>query len=425
MNAAIIHMIKASLYLASFYLVYRVFLSHDTLYSRNRKYLLTAAISSLILPFFTIRISEPLVSEFQAMLSEIFIFYRDDVQTASAEGSSFIGSQNWPVLVYLAGAAVFTLKFIADLAELIWLISRHKRNGSRIIRFRGLNTAGFSAFGHIFINERLSKAEAKDIVKHEKNHLAHYHSVDITIIEIVKILQWFNPVVYLFGRSLKAIHEYQADEECISTGINPGKYQQLLLNQIFNSRVFTITNSFSNPSLIKKRMIMMTKKRSRALANLKLLMVLPVIAAMMIVISSCSQKSKSEQEAEMLAPPPPPPPPPPSTAIDDDDPNTFEVVDQMPVFAGGDMALVKYISEHTNYPEAAAKKGIQGKVIVRFAVEADGSVERIKILKGVDPDLDREALRVVGELPDFEKPGVKDGKNVAVWYAVPINFALR
>lgn len=421
MNAAIIHMIKASLYLASFYLVYRVFLSHDTLYSRNRKYLLTAAISSLILPFFTIRISEPLVSEFQAMLSEIFIFYRDDVQTASAKGSRFIGSQNWPVLVYLAGAAVFTLKFIADLAELIWLISRHKRNGSRIIRFRGLDTAGFSAFGHIFINERLSKAEAKDIVKHEKNHLAHYHSVDIIIIEIVKILQWFNPAIYMFSRSLKAIHEYQADEECISTGINPGKYQQLLLNQIFNSRVFTITNSFSNPSLIKKRMIMMTKKRSRALANLKLLMVLPVIAAMMIAISSCSQKSSSEQEAELVAPPPPPP----SPAIDEDDPNTFEVVDQMPVFAGGDLALIQFIAENTKYPEAAAKNGIQGKVIVRFAVEADGSVERIKILKGVDPDLDREALRVVGELPDFEKPGVKDRKNVAVWYAVPINFALR
>ena len=97
----------------------------------------------------------------------------------------------------------------------------------------------------------------------------------------------------------------------------------------------------------------------------------------------------------------------------------------MPEFEGGEMALLKFIAENTNYPEAAARNGIQGRVIVRFAVEADGRVERIRILKGVDPDLDREALRVVGELPDFEKPGVKDGKNVAVWYAVPINFALR
>ena len=305
---------------------------------------------------------------------------------------------------------------------MIWHINRHRRSGSRIIRFNGLNTAGFSAFGHIFINERLTTGEAEDIIKHEENHLAHYHSVDILFIEFIKVLQWFNPAIYMFSRSLKAIHEYQADEECISTGTSLKKYQQLLLNQIFSSRIFTITNSFSNPSLIKKRMIMMTKKRSRALANLKLLMVLPVIAAMMILISSCSQNGKSDQEADMIAPPPPPPPPPVSDA---DDANTFEVVDQMPEFDGGEMALLKFIAENTNYPEAAAKNGIQGRVIVRFAVEADGRVERIRILKGVDPDLDREALRVVGELPDFEKPGVKDGKNVAVWYAVPINFALR
>jgi len=161
MNAIILHMIKASLYVGAFYLVYRVFLSQDTLYSRNRKYILTAAVSSLILPFFTLRISEPLVSEFQAMLSEIFIFYRDDVYAAPEEGSSLIRSQNWQVFVYMSGAAVLALKFIADLAELIYLISRHRRNGSRIIRFKGLNTAGFSAFGHIFINERLSSGRLK------------------------------------------------------------------------------------------------------------------------------------------------------------------------------------------------------------------------------------------------------------------------
>ena len=74
MNAVVIHMIKASLYVAAFYFVYRVFLSQDTLYSRNRKFILAAAVTSLILPFFTLRISEPLVSEFQAKLSDIIIF---------------------------------------------------------------------------------------------------------------------------------------------------------------------------------------------------------------------------------------------------------------------------------------------------------------------------------------------------------------
>ena len=110
--------------------------------------------------------------------------------------------------------------------------------------------------------------------------------------EIVRVFQWFNPFIYLFTRSLRAVHEFQADKECITTGISVNNYQKLLFNQVFKSKVFTITNSFSNPSLIKKRMIMMTKKRSRALANLKLLMVLPVIAAVMIFISSCNKVIK-------------------------------------------------------------------------------------------------------------------------------------
>jgi TonB family protein len=97
----------------------------------------------------------------------------------------------------------------------------------------------------------------------------------------------------------------------------------------------------------------------------------------------------------------------------------------MPAFKGGDAALMDYIAKNTKYPETAKTKGIQGKVIVRFAVETDGSVDKVSILKGVDPELDQEAFRVVSSLPAFEKPGVKDGKDVAVWYMVPINFTLK
>jgi TonB family protein len=170
-------------------------------------------------------------------------------------------------------------------------------------------------------------------------------------------------------------------------------------------------------------MIMMTKKRSGALANLKLLMVLPAIAAVMVFISSCSQNNKPANNSTEVAPPPPPPPPP----VGDIDPTNgpFEQVDQMPVFKGGDVALMDYIAKNTKYPETAKTKGIQGKVIVRFAVEKDGSIDKVSVLKGVDPELDMEAMRVVKSLPAFEKPGVKDGKAVAVWYAIPINYTLK
>jgi TonB family protein len=97
----------------------------------------------------------------------------------------------------------------------------------------------------------------------------------------------------------------------------------------------------------------------------------------------------------------------------------------MAVFPGGDAGLIDFIKNNTKYPEKAKTAGTQGKVIVRFAVEPDGKVDRISILKGVDPELDMEALRVVSTMPAFEKPGIKDGKKVPVWYMVPINFRLQ
>jgi len=106
------------------------------------------------------------------------------------------------------------------------------------------------------------------------------------------------------------------------------------------------------------------------------------------------------------------------------EPEPFVVVEEMPMFPGGDAELLKYIGEHTNYPEVAKENNIQGKVIVRFCVTAKGTVSQISVLKGVDPELDKEAMRVVSTLPPF-KPGKQGGKPVPVWYMVPIAFTLK
>ena len=94
------------------------------------------------------------------------------------------------------------------------------------------------------------------------------------------------------------------------------------------------------------------------------------------------------------------------------------------MFPGGDVALLKYIGENTHYPEIAKENNIQGKVIIRFCVTEKGSVNRISVLKGVDPELNDEAIRVVKTLPAF-KPGRQGGKPVPVWYMVPITFTLK
>ena len=106
------------------------------------------------------------------------------------------------------------------------------------------------------------------------------------------------------------------------------------------------------------------------------------------------------------------------------EPEPFVVVEEMPMFPGGDAELLKYIGEHTQYPEIAKENNIQGKVIVRFCVTPKGGVSQVSVLKGVDPELDKEAIRVVNTLPAF-KPGKQGGKPVPVWYMVPITFTLK
>jgi protein TonB len=102
----------------------------------------------------------------------------------------------------------------------------------------------------------------------------------------------------------------------------------------------------------------------------------------------------------------------------------FFSVQEMPEPAGGEKGLYKFIADNTKYPEKAMENNITGKVFVRFCVTSIGAVDQVSILKGVDPDLDAEAMRVVKIFPPF-KPGKQDGKPVPVWYRVSINFQLQ
>ena len=102
----------------------------------------------------------------------------------------------------------------------------------------------------------------------------------------------------------------------------------------------------------------------------------------------------------------------------------FTAVEQMPQFPGGEAELLKYIASHIKYPTMAAENNIQGRVVVKFVVKKDGNVGEVVVLRGKDPDLDKEAVRVVKTLPRFI-PGKMNGQSVSVWYTLPINFKLQ
>jgi len=417
MNALLIYMFKAALYLSAFYLIYYILLSRDTSYSRNRAFILISLASAMILPNFTLQNIKLFDFQFFGKyLTDVLVSGSSRGLEKSASVLPAFTPMNIAFTIYLAGSVIFAVKLLSDLINLLFLILRQSNRGSRIIRYNGFNTAGFSAMGHVFISKKLSPEEAAEIIKHEKNHLKRNHFIDIIFIGIIKAFQWFNPAIYLFNRSLRAIHEYQADKECLTSGIPVVNYQSLLLNQVFKTNSFTLSNSFSSPSLIKKRMLMMTKKPTSALANMKLLLVVPVIGIVFLFVSAFGKLSSSPSLSK------------PSATLDNksEEPAIapFVAVEQMPEFPGGDAALLKYLSENTTYPENAKKNKIEGKVILRFCVTENGSINKISVLQGVNPEIDAEAIRVVNTLPAFV-PGKQGGKTVPVWYMVPLTFALK
>jgi TonB family protein len=472
-------MVKTALYLAGFYLIYHLFLSKDTFYNRNRLFILSSVVISFVMPLITINIrDQENLYYFGKRLSEIIVTARDSGRVGEPGTATGISTITICHKVYFAGVTIAGLKLLADLTSLLVMISRQRAKGSQIIYFSGFRSAGFSAMGYIFINSSLNKNEAEEIIRHEQNHIDQNHFLDILFIEVIKTIQWFNPVIYLFNRSLRAVHEYQADKGYLKSGVPVIRYQSLLLDHVFRSGRFSMTNSFSNPSLLKKRMIMMIKVPSGKLSNFKIVLVIPVVVLLLSVISAFEKNSASAGSSDAisssktgaiqpfdiikaqvykesavnkssalnpdLSTPPPPPPPPPENnkvtntesgiqisgekssveAMDKIPDEIFVVVEDMPTFPGGDNALMKYINGNINYPEAAREKYLEGRVILRFAVMASGKVSNVTVLKSVDPDLDKEAIRVVQTLPDWT-PGKQGGKPVNVWYSVPIVFQLK
>ena len=144
----------------------------------------------------------------------------------------------------------------------------------------------------------------------------------------------------------------------------------------------------------------------------------------------------AEEEVEITRPEntPPPPPPPPAPVVtevlnvveeeEESSQTIFTVVEEMPDFPGGQAELLKFIAKSIKYPVIAQENGIQGRVICAFVVNKDGSVVDAEVLRGVDPSLDKEALRVIGTMPKW-KPGKQRGKPVRVKYTVPITFRLQ
>lgn len=454
MGMFFIYSIKVAICLVAFYLFYKLLLSRDTFHAFNRATLLLLMLLSLVLPFVSLSIDEPtVVNNGMVQVEQLLVagVTGEDTQPASLTLVQVL------FMVYMVGVVVSVGREIVSLAGLYKLISGRDHvtidNGIRIIVIDG-DMAPFSWFNNIVISRSDYESGRREILIHEMAHISHHHSLDILLCNVLLIFQWFNPAVWLLRRELRNIHEYEADEAVLASGANAAEYQLLLIRKAVGERLFSMANNLNHNSL-KKRITMMLTKRSNPWNRVKVLLTVPVAAVAVVAFATPKAESLSreiEHESDAIV----------SSVVkstsdkaalvaqgktsgeetvnamgraDDTfianeiqrmtstDDDVYEVVEKMPAFPGGIAELMKYLSSNIKYPVEAHKAGIQGRVVVSFVVNKDGTVKDAKIVRSVDKSIDAEALRVISAMPKWQ-PGYQDGKAVSVRYTVPVTFRL-
>lgn len=424
-----LYLLQVNVGLILFYALYKLVCTRDTFFRSRRFILIVSLVLPFILPFIDVR--EWLESrdrmimlthfDYSAVLPEIVVG-SEAVET----GNRVFVLSEWIGYLYLAGVVVLLVRLAVQAFSLYRLIVRMPEKEINGVRIKCLNdpSGPFSFFGWIFMNPAAVKEdEISEILTHEMAHVKQHHSVDVLLAEMVSICCWMNPFAWLLKREVRLNLEFLADRKVMEAGFATKSYQYHLLGLAYNHK-YGLSNNF-NFSHLKQRIIMMNKKKSNATVHIKYaLFVLPAFALLVAGNISCSQDASQTEDAkeEVVAPvsPEAKEAPADSTAKEE----VFMVAEQMPEFPGGMKELLKFLQDNVKYPESAMKKNVQGRVIVQFVVEKDGTPTEFNVVRSVDPDLDAEALRVLQTMPKW-KPGMQRGKIVRVKFTVPVSFKLQ
>ena len=228
----------------------------------------------------------------------------------------------------------------------------------------------FSFLRSVFVNpEVFTESELQQVLRHERTHIRQRHTWDLLFTEAVRVLQWFNPVIYLYARELSSVHEYLADEAVLSCGFSRRDYLELLYKQLCVGKFVPVGNSFRY-LLTKKRILMMNQPVKRRVSAWWLLALVPIIAGLLLV--NCHPKT--EEVADELVE---------EVVEEPEDPVIYDPVgktpDVMPEFPGGIQQYVDNLYSSMTYPELAKKYKLQGIFTVHFIVEKDGRIRHVEL----------------------------------------------
>lgn len=467
MTPELAYFLKINVGIIVFYIFYRLFFYKDTFFHWRRTALLCFLGVSLFYPMLNLqewaKAHEPMVviADLYATTLLPEVVFEETITPTHTNWQEF--ATNSLSIIYFCGVILLFIRFIMQLTSIILLRIQCKVTEIQGVRVQILNKASgpFSFFHWIFVHpESHTQEELAEILTHEQTHAHQLHSADIMFSELICIACWFNPFIWLMKREIRNNLEYMADQRVLQTGYDYKVYQYHLLGLAHNKAAATLYNSF-NVLPLKNRIKMMNKKRTKEIGRTKYLLFLPLAALLLIIsnIEAVARTTKNfareviqtvekstEQVTKATGQIPEqatveevtiPKEIPADIDITDKDPSAimqkvnteddddiFDVVEEMPVFPGGQTGLMEFIAKNLRYPVKAQKEGIQGRVIARFIVEKDGSVSNLAVARrSASSELDAEAIRVLSTMPKWT-PGKQRGKEVRVKYTVPIAFRL-
>ena len=476
MNELLLYTIKSAFVLGILYVPYTLLLRKEDFFRFNRLTLLGILVLSIGLPLCNIPAlsadNQPVVHAAQLQMIEIGI---PIMQMADeTDGPSHTSSPTWfqvASLIFLLGMMTVLCLRLIQMGKLGSEIRKgslwHSGADGVDIHCDAGAVAPYSWLHHIVISLEDYEKNGHEIILHEKGHIHTLHSFDILLLTLVEMLQWWNPLVYMLGMSLRDVHEYEADDYVLHQGVSLRDYQNLLIRKAVGASSYTFANNF-NHSLTKKRITMMCKKKSNPWMRSKALYAVPMVAIALSAFATPAFVNPIEKDMESGGT---------SSLTEGKVTNNFPIgqtdqqkkkgtakmkgdkvldtCDKLPEFEGGQEQLMKLLQANVRYPETAQSMGVQGRIVVEFIVEKDGSVSDVKVCKkDITPSLEsatvityadeedkpkpteeelrkatkaleEETIRVARLTSGKWTPGEQDGQKVRVKFSLPLTFRLN
>ena len=464
MITLLIYSIKSALVLALLYLPYTLMLRQESFFRMNRITLLAILMLALVLPMVDIPSlatpEQPVVYEMQ---HRIMLMTQEAEMTtkslaATTRTISWLGIL---AIVYIIGVILALLIRLWQFFKIGKIIRGGclwtDKSGKATIYCHIDDVAPFSWMRSIVISEKDYKPYGREILLHEKAHILNLHSMDILFLTLVEAVQWWNPIAYMLGHSLRDVHEYEADDYVLHQGVSLQNYQALLVKKSLANTSYAFANNF-NHSLIKKRIYMMNHPKSNPWLRSKVLYILPATLVVLTVFATPKLNEKVgeivervEKATEKPQPSPQPEQQPESiptsdvTDMQSAEPkeelavkeeatdtlssedyvnnvyrNEYSNLSQSPEFPGGMPALQAFVQQHVaealqNDASVAGKRAY-----VQFRIKQDGTIDDIGLVRG-DKEAYHEAIKIVEQMPQWI-PARRFGNPADAHFVLTIDF---